>query len=92
MGRGPPWRLAGLLSGIEAALAGCLPAPACRGRIATVAAAPKSSAPRPTPARGPATGVWRRTPTDHLLAPGGALAKALAGLPRTLWPLALRSI
>lgn len=82
-GRGPLWRLAGLMADLGAALDDRLPAPSVTDGIATVPAARGAYALRLTHANGIVTGLSRRTPTDHLLAPGGALLQALATLPAT---------
>lgn len=81
-GRGPLWRLLGLLADAAALAAGDLP-PASRSAdgTATVPAARGTYALRLVQAGGRITGLARRTPTDHLLAPGGALLQALASLP-----------
>lgn len=84
-GRGPLWRGLGLIADLEAALHGQMPAARVRGGVAAVQAARGSYALRLTQAGGLVTGMVRRTPTDHLLAPGGALLQALASLPRDLW-------
>jgi hypothetical protein len=86
-GRGPLWRYLGLVADLKAALLGQLPSPALRDGIATVAAARGTYALRITQAGGRVTGMTRRTPTDHLLAPCGALIQALASLPRGQRPL-----
>lgn len=83
-GRGPLWRLLGLLADLEAAVRGHLPAPRLRDGVAVVPAARGSYALRVTQAGGRVTGITRRTPTDHLLAPGGALVQALSSLPAAL--------
>ena len=82
-GRGPLWRLAGLMADLDAALNHRLPAPGLSDRTATVPAARGTYALRLTQAGGLVTGLARRTPTDHLLAPGGALIQSLATLPAT---------
>ncbi len=87
-GRGPLWRFAGLLADLEAAQAHRLPPPCVTDGTATAPAARGSYAVRITQAGGVVTRITRRTPTDHLLAPGGALLQALAGLPAPLRHLA----
>jgi len=87
-GRGPLWRYAGLLADLEAAIDGRLPAPVVTDGTATVPAARGTYALRITAAHGLVTGLIRRTPTDHLLAPGGALLRSLASLPPALHHLA----
>ncbi len=79
-GRGPLWRALGLMADLEAAVTGHLPAPRLRGGVAVVPAARGAYALRLTTAGGMLTGFARRTPTDHLLAPGGR-ADAGAGDP-----------
>jgi hypothetical protein len=89
-GRGPLWRVLGMLADAEAALADRLPAPTLRQGVARVPAARGSYALRITQSGGMVTGIDRVTPTDHLLAPGGALDLALSRLPdakRHLAPL-----
>lgn len=83
-GRGPLWRWLGLLADLEAAMLGHLPAPRLRCGVAVVPAARGSYALRLTQAGGLVTGITRRTPTDHMLAPGGALVQALDSLPAAL--------
>jgi hypothetical protein len=85
-GRGPLWRYLGLLADAEAARAGCLPPPRMVGDTAVVQAARGVYALRITQADGRVTGLQRRTPTDHMLAPGGALEQALACVDATLAP------
>lgn len=80
-GRGPLWRVLGMLADAEAAVAGRLPAPVVSGGVARVAAARGSYALRLCQAGGMVTRIDRVTPTDHLLVPGGALERALAALP-----------
>jgi hypothetical protein len=87
-GRGPLWRYAGVLADLEAALRGRLPAATVMEGLATVPAARGSYALRITQAAGVVTGITRRTPTDHLLAPGGALLQSLTTLPASLRSLA----
>jgi hypothetical protein len=87
-GRGPLWRYAGLLADLEAALNGRLPAPQVRDGIATVPAARGTYALRLAHRDGLVTGISRRTPTDHMLAPGGALIQSLASLPEPMHHLA----
>ena len=91
-GRGPLWRLAGLMADLDAALQNRLPAPTVKDGIATVPAARGTYALRLTQANGLVTGLTRRTPTDHMLAPGGALLQSLASLPEALHHLAARVI
>jgi len=85
-GCGPLWRYLGLLADSGAALAGALPPPRMHGDTAAVQAARGTYALRITQAGGLVTGLARRTPTDHILAPGGALEQALTGLPPALAP------
>ena len=89
-GRGPLWRVLGMLADAEAAVAGRLPPPSLAEGVARVPAARGSYALRITQSGGIVTGIDRVTPTDHLLAPDGALVRALAALPakkRHLAPL-----
>ncbi len=69
------------MADLEAAVTGHLPAPRLRGGVAVVPAARGAYALRLTTAGGMVTGFARRTPTDHMLARGGALMQALATLP-----------
>ncbi|MFO1202594.1 MAG: hypothetical protein U1E58_08145 [Tabrizicola sp.] len=87
-GRGPLWRLAGLIADLDAALNDGLPPPTVTDGTATVPAARGTYALRITHQNGLVTGITRRTPTDHLLAPGGALLQSLATLPEPLHHLA----
>jgi hypothetical protein len=91
-GRGPLWRLAGLMADLDAALQNRLPAPTVTDGTATVPAARGTYALRITHQGGIVTGLTRRTPTDHLLAPGGALVQSLASLPEPLRHLASQVI
>jgi hypothetical protein len=84
LGRGPLWRYLGLLVDLQAALAGRLPVPVLVGGVAVVPAARGAYALRITEAGGIVTGMTRRTPTDDLLAPGGALLQSLGSLPERL--------
>lgn len=91
-GRGPLWRFVGLVADLEAAVAGRLPAPVVADGVACVPAARGAYGLRLAQAGGIVTGITRRTPTDHMLAPGGALVQALARLPaakRALAPLVI---
>lgn len=87
-GRGPLWRYLGLLVDLQEALLRHLPGPNLVSAIAVVPAARGTYALRITQAGGLVTGMVRRTPTDHLLAPGGALLQSLASLPSPLRHLA----
>ncbi len=87
-GRGPLWRYFGLLADLEAALAGRLPKPNVENGVASVAAARGSYALRIEQSGGLVTAMTRRTPTDHLLAPEGALLQSLQSLPHKLRHLA----
>lgn len=79
---GPLWRLLGRLCDLDAALDNRLPAPRrLADGTAVVQAARGSYALRLTHAAGRITGLARLTPTDHQLAPGGALDTALGFLP-----------
>lgn len=87
-GRGPLWRFAGLMADLDAALNNRLPAPTVTDGTATVPAARGTYALRITQRDGLVTGITRRTPTDHLLAPNGALLQSLATVPDPLHHLA----
>jgi hypothetical protein len=87
-GRGPLWRLAGLVVDLAAALAGHVQPATVADGIATVPAARGTYALRLAVTDGRVTGIDRRTPTDHLLASGGTLEQALSSLPSHLWHLA----
>ena len=86
-GRGPLWRLLGRLADAEAVLAGNLPGLRVQGGVAIAPAARGQYALRIETAGGLVTGLARCTPTDHLLAPGGALERALAVSRPALAPL-----
>ncbi|MBL9056027.1 MAG: HupK protein [Rhodobacteraceae bacterium] len=86
-GRGPLWRLLGRLADAEAVLAGDLPEVRVKNGVAIAPAARGQYALRIDTAGGLVTGLQRRTPTDHLLAPGGALEQALAASRPALAPL-----
>ncbi|NBZ88265.1 HupK protein [Stagnihabitans tardus] len=88
-GRSPFWRLIGLMADLEAARLGALPPDFCEEGIATVQASRGAYALRVTTEGGRITGLTRRTPTDHLMAPGGALEIALSTTRRPLAPLVL---
>ncbi|HHZ09085.1 MAG TPA: hypothetical protein GX405_09945 [Rhizobiales bacterium] len=83
-GRGPLWRYLGLLADLEAALDGRLPVPRVEDGVAVVPAARGSYALWLRQAGGRVIGIVRRTPTDHLLAPEGALLQSLRTLPPTM--------
>lgn len=91
-GRGPLWRFAGILADAEAALQGSLPQAQLRRLTALVPAARGSYALRLATLDGRVTAVTRATPTDHMLAQGGALLASLSTLPAaksSLAPLVL---
>lgn len=81
-GRGPLWRALGRAVDLHA-MAGLAELPAARlaGGAVSVAAARGSYAIAAQVAAGQVVALSRVTPTDHLLAPGGALALSLAALP-----------
>ncbi|NBB98007.1 MAG: hydrogenase expression/formation protein HupK [Alphaproteobacteria bacterium] len=80
-GRGPLWRLLGRIRDAEGAARGALPAPVQRADgTALVPAARGVYALRLTVQDGLVGGVTRRTPTDHMLAPGGTLRATLCDL------------
>jgi hypothetical protein len=88
-GRGPLWRALGRIVDAEAAARGLLPAP-LKGAdgIALVPAARGVYALRLKAHQDQITAICRVTPTDHMLAPRGALRQALANLEtRALAPL-----
>ena len=86
-GRGPLWRLLGRLADAEAVLAGDLPRVHLQDGVAIAPAARGQYALRIDTAGGLVTGLQRCTPTDHMLAPGGALERALAASRPALAPL-----
>jgi hypothetical protein len=78
-GRGPLWRLLGRICDAEDAALGKLPAPERRlDGMALVPAARGVYALRLRVRASGVRGIMRWTPTDHMLAPGGALRTALA--------------
>jgi len=92
-GRSALWRFAGLLVDLEAALAGGLPKPQLApDGTATVQAARGAYFLRIDQRAGHVTGLARLTPTDHQLAPGGALEQALHALPPDRPDLAARLV
>lgn len=91
-GRSPLWRAMGLLADLEAALLGRLPPARLTGGAAIVQAARGSYALRLTHDQGRVTALHRVTPTDHQLAPGGALERALQTLPPAQPDLAARLV
>ncbi|MBK5934747.1 hypothetical protein C8N32_108123 [Rhodovulum imhoffii] len=81
-GRGPLWRALARLVELFACLNGSLPAqPRLSNGIAVVPAARGAYAMSARVENGRVVAFARRTPTNHLLAPGGALEQALASLP-----------
>lgn len=81
LGRGPLWRYVGILADALAAHEGRLPPARLAQRTALVPAARGTYALRLSMVGGRVTAIARATPTDHLLAPGGALLAAFACLP-----------
>ena len=80
-GRGPLWRLMGRLCDAQAASRGALPSPHLRAcGMALVPAARGVYALRLTQEDGVLRAIHRITPTDHMLAPQGALRLALNSL------------
>ncbi|MBH1974430.1 MAG: hypothetical protein I8H94_05060 [Rhodobacteraceae bacterium] len=79
-GRGPYWRAAGLIHDI-AALLNAAPAVQMHQTIAIAPAARGAYAVQARALNGKVTAFARRTPTDHLCAPGGALQQSLNSLP-----------
>ncbi|GAA0309809.1 HupK protein [Rhodovulum strictum] len=81
-GRGPLWRALARLADLDALAAGRADlAPRRQGNWVFVPAARGCYALSARVGAGRVTAFARMTPTDHLLAPGGALAQALATLP-----------
>lgn len=92
-GRSPLWRYLGLLADLQAAQNGDLPAPRrLPDGTAVVQAARGAYALRLDQSSGRVTSLVRITPTDHQLAPGGALAQALSHLPPDNIDLALKLV
>lgn len=87
-GRGPLWRVLGMLADAEAALARRLPAPRLVAGVALVPAARGQYALALSQAGGLVSRIERVTPTDHATAPDGPLASALDALPRDMRHLA----
>lgn len=87
-GRGPLWRLLGMLADAEAAIAHRLPAPVLLGDTAHVPAARGLYTLTLGQTAGLVTRITRVTPTDHATAPQGAMETALAALPMTKRALA----
>lgn len=80
-GRGPLWRVLGMLADAEAAFAGRLPAPIMVDGAAVVPAARGLYALEIRHDGGVVTSLSRVTPTDQQCAPNGALQTALSRLP-----------
>lgn len=81
-GKGPFWHAFGRLLDLDAARVGAMPAPARQPDGAGTAPAARGLyAIRATQSGGMITGLTRRTPTDHLVAPGGVMEQSLASLP-----------
>jgi hypothetical protein len=92
-GRSPLWRYLGMLVDLQATREGRLPPPVrLPDGTAVVQAARGAYALRLGQAGGRVTSVLRLTPTDHQLAPGGALSLALASLPGDRPDLAARLV
>lgn len=92
-GRSPLWRYLGMLADLKAARNGDLPAPRrLPDGTAVVQAARGAYALRLGQSAGRVTALDRLTPTDHQLAPGGALTQALSHLPPDRTDLALRLV
>lgn len=79
-GHGPFWRAAGLIHDIAALQRGAAQGQSA-GDLALVPAARGAYALRARATGGLLTAFERRTPTDHLCAPGGILTQVLASLP-----------
>lgn len=91
-GRGPLWRLVGLMADLQAALDGRMPPAQIRAGVVSVPTARGTYGLALEQAGGRLTRIRRRTPTDHLLAPGGALLRSLQRLPparRALAPVVI---
>lgn len=82
-GRGPLWRVLGMLADAEAAIAQRLPAPVLQDTTAHVPAARGLYSLTLARTAGLVTRIHRITPTDHATAPQGAMETALATLPQT---------
>jgi hypothetical protein len=81
-GRSMLWRVMGRMIDLDAVLDGDLPPPRCpRIGLAQVQATRGLYTIRAHQTAGRVTRFVRVTPTDHLLAPGGVLARCLATLP-----------
>lgn len=92
-GCSPLWRYLGMLADLGAATTGHLPPPRrLPDGTAVVQAARGAYALRLDQAGGRLVALHRLTPTDHQLAPGGALSQALAGLPADRPDLAARLV
>ena len=88
-GRGPLWHVLARVLDVGACLTGALPTPqVLADGTAIVPAARGAYALRARAVAGMVTSLERRTPTDHLCAPKGALAQALATLPAQKYRLA----
>jgi hypothetical protein len=87
-GRGPLWRAMGRVMDLAALLEGERPAPLPTPAGSAVVPATRGLyALKVTLRDGVVSGLARVTPTDHLLAPGGAMAAMLATLPPERAPL-----
>jgi hypothetical protein len=92
-GRSPLWRFLGMLADLSAACDGALPPPfRLADGTAVVQASRGAYALRLGQLSGRVTSVLRVTPTDHQLAPDGALASALAHLPKDRADLVIRLV
>jgi len=80
-GRGPLWRALGRAVDLHRLAVAPIPAQSPEPGLAVVAAARGAYALRARAENGVVTALERVTPTDHLLAPGGALELSLASLP-----------
>ncbi|MDD9730508.1 hydrogenase expression/formation protein HupK [Mameliella sp. AT18] len=79
-GRGPLWSATALACDLQAVLDGRLPAAVISRGCAVVPAARGLYGITASVEHGRVTAFARQTPTDHLLAPGGALEQSLASL------------
>jgi hypothetical protein len=95
-GRGPLWRATGRVIDLAMVLTGATPRPPTVAPGSALVPAPRGNyAFRVATEDGCVTALSRVTPTDHMLAPGGALEAMLASLPahrNRLMPLLLALI
>lgn len=82
-GKGPSWRLAGILADVERCLDQDLPAPSGGPGQASVPASRGLYSLRADVVEGRVSALWRRTPTDDMTMPGGVLERSVATLSPT---------